>query len=653
MKRHLVFLLLFNLILVGGAYAGDEAPGWLAQAATVKPPTYEKTVSAVVVRKEQQVTYGSDGKLQIVKNHAVRILNKDGRDNAVAIAFYLVSSSKVRDFNAWLIRPDGSVKKYEKNAIVDRISDPDDIYDEGRVKIIDASSDADAGSVFGYSVTMEERPLFNQDRWSFQGDLPVLQSSYSLSLPAGWKANSVTYNNAPIQPRINGSTYVWELNSLPPITYEPASPSFINISPFLMVNYFPENTSTPSAGTFANWTEVSKWLSSKHDAQVIIDDRVAGKARELTMNAKTEFERIHAIGNFVQNLQYISIDIGVGYGNGLIPRSSALVLQRGYGDCKDKANLMRAMLKTLGIESYPVALYSGDPTYVREEWASTGQFNHCIIAVKVSDATQSPTIITHAQLGRLLIFDATDPFTPVGDFPESQQGSLALIIAGEKGSLTRMPITPPDANKLSRQTELTLDALGNLKGTIRERSVGQAARSERAYRREMSPADYNKMIESWIVRGISTARLSKITPNDKMADGQFELDVELAAPQYAQLMQGRLMVFKPAVVSRNALFLTEPKRNYPVILNPYAFTESSVINLPADFTVDELPDAVNLDTPFGKYSTSYTVKDGALHFTRSMVINQAQIPVDKYNAVKDFFIKVRNAEQSPVVLLKK
>ena len=43
-------------------------------------------------------------------------------------------------------------------------------------------------------------------------------------------------------------------------------------------------------------------------------------------------------------------------------------LSRGYGDCKDKATLMRAMLRVLKIESYAVLIFSGDPTYVREEW---------------------------------------------------------------------------------------------------------------------------------------------------------------------------------------------------------------------------------------------------------------------------------------------
>lgn len=654
MKRRLVFLLLMNVLLIGTAYAGDEVPGWLSQLASLKPPAYEKDVPAVVLRNEKQSTYGSDGKLVVTEIFAIRILNKEGKGLALAAAPYLVSFGKVREISAWLIRPDGSTKKYEKNAVLDIISNTNDVYNESRVKIIDGSNDADTGAVFGYQIVSEDRPLFADDIWSFQGVLPTLFSSYSLTVPSGWKASSITFNHALIQPKINGNTYTWELSDLAPIALEPASPTFINIAPLIMVNFFPESGSGAGVTTFTNWRDVSRWLSGKHDAQVIVDDAVAGKARELTAGAKTEFERIQAIGTFVQNQQYIAIDIGMGYGNGMIPRPSSLVLQRGYGDCKDKANLMRAMLKSLGIEAYPVVIYSKDATFVREEWASTGQFDHCIIAIRVSDATQAPTIINHAKLGRLLIFDATDPFTPVGDLPEHEQGSLALILAGENGTLSRMPVTPPEANKLDRQTELSLDAMGNLNGMIKERSIGQAAVYERAFKRSFSPPEYNKRIEEWIVRGISTARLSKITPTDRVSEGRFDLDVELTAPAYAQVMQNRMMIFKPAVVSRlNSLWLTEPKRVHPVILSSRAFSETSVIKLPVGFVVDEMPDPVNLDTTFGKYSTSYQVKDGALYFSRSLTINSAQIPVDKYATVKDFYIKIRNAEQAPVVLVKK
>ncbi|MGH7784627.1 MAG: DUF3857 domain-containing protein, partial [Candidatus Binatia bacterium] len=346
MFRHLVLPILILALFASYAFASDDIPGWMKQSASVTVPTYEKDVPAVVLHDEQQVTVGNDGQIVTVDNYALKILTRDGRGLAVAHGFYLVSSGKVRDIEAWMIRPDGTTKTYDKKSVIDIISDPDDVYNEYRLKLIDGSSDADTGSVFGYTIVSEESPLFYQDSWNFQGRLPTIYSCYSLNLPSGWKASSTTFNYADIKPQVNGTTYTWELRNLPPIPPEPMSPAVVNLAPRIAINYGPENAAQAVNRVFANWSDVSKWATALHDPSVVVDDNVAAKARELTANASTELDKIRAIGNYVQNLQYISIDIGVGYGNGYRPRSSATVLGRGYGDCKDKANLMRALLRS-------------------------------------------------------------------------------------------------------------------------------------------------------------------------------------------------------------------------------------------------------------------------------------------------------------------
>ncbi|MCU1290586.1 MAG: hypothetical protein JWN60_2815 [Acidobacteria bacterium] len=634
--------------------AGDNVPNWMKQAASVTAPIYEKDVPAVVLHDEQQVSLNSDGKLLTTENYAVKLLTREGRNFAVARAYYLVSSGKVRDIEGWLIRADGSTKFYDKKTILDVIADQDDVYNEGRLKVIDATNDTDAGYIFGYTIVSEDTPLFYQDVWQFQGRLPTVVSRYTLNLPSNWKASSITFNAAEVKPQISGTTYIWEMRNLAPIPPEPMSPSVNNIAPRIAVNYSPENNSQTVNRAFADWTDVSRWATGLHDSQVIVDDAVAAKARDLTANAKTEFEKIHAIGSYGQNLQYMSIDIGVGYGNGYRPRSSSLVLARGYGDCKDKANLMRAMLKSLKIEAYPIAIFSGDPTFVRAEWASPRQFNHCIIAVKVSDGTIAPTIITDAKLGRLLIFDATDSYTPVGDLPDYLQGSMALIIAGDNGGLSKMPVTPPESDLLERNIEATLSETGGIKGKISERANGQTSTSFRRELRELSASDYRKAIEGWLTRGATGAQLVNVTSKDRQSEAGFDLDVEFSVPTYGQLMQNRLLVFKPVIVGRrNGVILTDPKRNHPIALDSNAMKETIVFNLPQGFVVDEMPDAVSLETPFGKYSTKYEVKDGKLFFSRTLSTVRTNIPVDKYGSVKDFYSKIHAAEQSPVVLLRK
>ncbi|HMS40822.1 MAG TPA: DUF3857 and transglutaminase domain-containing protein, partial [Pyrinomonadaceae bacterium] len=354
MFPRIVFTIIFLSVSV---FAVDNAPpSWMRQAASGSVPSYEKNIKAVVLHNEQQTVLTSDGKLVTTENRAVKILTREGRREAVAFALYLVSSGKVRDITAWLIRPDGTTKEYDKKTIIDQISDPDDIYNEYRVKIIDGTNDVDVGSVFGYSITTEDRPLFFQDRFIFQDDLPTLVSRYSLTLPNGWKASSITFNHPNIEPQATtGTNYTWELRNLAPIADEPMSPAFVNLVPRIVVSFTPEKAEQGVNRVFADWTEVSRWASQMYDPQVVVDDSVAAKAQELTANAKTELDKIRAIGTFVQNLQYISIDIGVGYGNGYRPRPSNMVLARGYGDCKDKATLMRAMLKSLKIEAFPIA----------------------------------------------------------------------------------------------------------------------------------------------------------------------------------------------------------------------------------------------------------------------------------------------------------
>ncbi len=649
-----IYAALMTLLIFTNAFADGSAPNWLRQAAAITPPVYAPDVPGVVLHDSQEVTLDTAGKLVTTENFAVKILAREGRNLAVARAFYLMSFSKVRDINGWAIRPDGTVTAFDKKSVLDIISDQDDVYNEGRIKVIDASASVDVGYVFGYTVVTEDKPLFFQDIWSFQERLPVLLSRYALNLPNGWKASSITFNHAEIKPQINGTNYVWEARNLQPIPPEPLSPSVRNTAARIAVNYAPDDAALSVNRAFADWTAVSRWGSSLNDPQVIIDDAVAGKARDLTADAKTELEKIRAVGTFVQNLQYISIDIGVGYGNGMKPRPSNTVLNRGYGDCKDKANLMRAMLKVLKIEAYPIAIYSGDPNFVKAEWASPSQFNHAILAVKIADETNAPTVIAHPKLGRLLIFDATDPYTPVGDLPDYLQGSLALIEAGDNGGLFKMPITPPETDLLIRNVTVNLTADGEIRGLIRERASGQTSTTFRRELRELSATQYRQRLENWLTRGATGAQLVKFTSNDRHADASFDLEVEFSAARYGQLMQNRLLVFKPAIVGRRGgVFLTEIKREQPVMLDANQMRETVTFNLPNGFVVDEMPDAVTLETAFGKYSTSYETKGEQLIFTRSLTTLRTTVPADKYNVVKDFYAKIMAAEQAPVVLVRK
>ena len=629
---------------------GDEVPAWLKQAAGTSAPAYDKKVEVVVLHDEGTMTVNPDGRVTNVATFAIRVLTRDGRRAATAYTSYATGTDKIKEMRAWLIRPDGSVKKYGKNETLDEAVSLDDVYNDYRARKISAADDADVGCVFGYQITTEERPFFPQAKWYFQGYYPVLYSRMTVVLPAGWGAQGVTFNHPGVEPKVNGTSYSWELRNLAPIEDEPASPSVQTLAPRLAINYAPQ----AAAGfrSFGTWADVSRWYTELADPQSEPDDAIAAKARELTAGAKTELEKIQAVGRFVQGIQYISIQIGIG---GYRPHKATEVFAKKYGDCKDKATLMRAMLKTLGMQSYHVLIFSGDRTYVRQEWASPSQFNHCIIAVRVGAGTAAPSVVEHAQLGRLLIFDATDEDTPVGDLPDHEQGSFALVAAGDTGALLRMPTTPPETNHLERTAEVTLDATGAIRATVRDRAAGQSAVQWRRLFKARSRPDFGKAVERWITGGTATgAVLSKVEPTDDQSGGRFSLDMEFAADRYAQSMMDRLLVFKPALVARgDSVRLAEPTRKHPVVLESEVFSETVRYKLPDGFAVDEMPDAVKLNSDFATYTASYEVKDGHLLFTRKLIQLATTIPAEQYKSVRDFFGRIRASEEAPIVLAKK
>ena len=506
--------------------------------------------------------------------------------------------------------------------------------------------------MFGYESVLEDRSIFTQFRFHFQDDLPALTSRFSLQLPTGWTAESFTDNHQKIEPLVNGSSYIWQLEDLPPVSKEPARPELTSIVPRLNVSYFPPPQVGAVGPTFRVWSQVSAWIASVTDPQAIPDDSVTAKAQELTDGKESELERIQAIANFAQRIKYASIQIGLGRGGGFIPHAAPEILEKAYGDCKDKVNLMRSMLSAVGVESYPVAIYSGDRRYVRPDWPSPKQFNHEIIAVKLSDELDAPAVSSVGKLGRLLFFDPTDPYTPLGYLPDHEQDSLALVITASGGELLRAPAAPPAVNYQKRDVKIELSWDGSIAGRIREYFKGSAASENRRYHRSVAISDYRKGIERWVSRGAPGASVSRIAAGDR-EHGGFFLEVDFTAARYARTIGRNLLVFRPAVVPRRGFtYLTDKKRKYAVVLEADACEDVVEVDLPPGFSVEEMLAPVAITTEFGSYQANWRAEDGKLFFRRHFELRNAVIPSKDYAAVKEFFDQMNAADQAPVVLVR-
>jgi len=650
MMRAAVVTLAAALVMTPHVSAAADAPPWLVQAARIAPAPGEAGADAVVLLDEVSVTVGEDGRITTRRIYAARIVTRGGADAASMREIYTTSSGNVRTMRGWVIN-DGRVVELGRSETADIALVDNDVYNESRMKVLSAPDTLPPGVVFGAETEVVERSVFTQFEWPLQDEWPVRSVRRSLTLPNGWDARAVTFNHASIDATRSGATWVWELHDLAPIPAEPAGPSLSGLVPRLAVSYLPMRRELPG---FDDWPSVSRWLATLADPQAASHATLTAKTKELTASAASELDRIRAVARHVQSVQYISIQTGIGRGGGYKPHPAIEVFTKNYGDCKDKANLMRTMLASIGLRSFLVTAYSGDPTYVRSEWPSPQQFNHAIVAVLVGADTKASAVIEHGTLGRLLFFDPTDEQTPLGELPLYLQGSQGLIVSSEGGPLVRMPLSSAEANPTTRRVEASIAGDGTLQATIQRASAGHPASIERQRFKDLRRDDYIRALEADFRRQIPGAALTVGTVGEDAATNRFQLTMSLKAPGYAQIVQGRLMIVRPPQMTRLELpAFTAATRVTPIVLEPLDERDILELTLPADTAVDEMPEPRRAETPFGSFSISWQAQNGRVTRNLSLRIHRSNVAPASYADVRTFLDTFREAERLPVILVKR
>ena len=153
-------------------------------------------------------------------------------------------------------------------------------------------------------------------------------------------------------------------------------------------------------------------------------------------------ERIQAVVNWLNHeIRYTGVEFGEA---SLQPQKPAEVLKRHFGDCKDKAALLVALLRSNGIPANLALLDAGPGVDVTPDLPGMNQFDHAIVYVPADKGSEP------------LWIDATDEYAEVGTLPQMDQGRQALIIAEGTTGLTAIPLGKPEDNTLTELRDVTL-----------------------------------------------------------------------------------------------------------------------------------------------------------------------------------------------------
>jgi len=643
-----VWLLLVSAL---GLAAPSQAttPDWMRQAAASTLPTYDAETNAVVLLDEANIKVLGPSEYVEHYRRVVKILRPEGRDEADLVV-YLEGNEKLHSIHCWSLDKSGKEFELKDKDFSERgVFFGFDLYNDVRERTGRCPA-ADPGSVVAFEYDVQRHSWVNEFEWGFQESIPVHESRVFLGLPPGWEYKIQWANGEPVEPsKVGDSGWEWTLRDLPAIEREPMRASTWALSLRMGLTYFGSAPSETSAGS---WKALGRWYTQLTSDRRAPSPDLSQKVRELTAG-KADFDaKARALTSFLQtDVRYVAIEIGIG---GYQPHPAVDIFRARYGDCKDKATLLSAMLHEVGIESDYVLIDTHRG--VVNPAVSSPHFNHAILALELPAGTPTDSYhsVVKSNTGKqYLIFDPTDPYTPMGALRGDLQDSYALLVTAEGGELIHTPLAQPQANELSRTGHFTVAADGTIGGEILETRSGDHAFRERASLIHANQLQRTDEIEHRLTRSLKGFTLESVDFRHlDDTNTNLEIALKLTSPGYGQI-RGPLMLLRPRVIGEKGLSLDRKPRHFP-----FSFEDTSretdvfEFELPAEYTVDDLPDPVNVDMGFAAYHSKFEVDGKKLRYSREFIRREVLLQPQRVEELRKMQ-GIIGADENAAVVLKR
>ena len=638
------------LFAVTPLYAASGVPDWVRTAAHQDLPKYPASTKAVVLLDETTYIVGADGRATEHVRHVVKILRPQGRDYGYP-AVWFDKDSKVTSMHVWSIDPAGHEYALKDNEIQEygAPGEGGELYSDEKAKVADPPG-RDPGGVVAYEYERRERPYLAETNWMFQDEIPHVKQSFTLVLPAGYSYTTTWAHHAKIDGAdLENHSYRWDMNDEAAIDLDqvPMPPASESLDARMTIHYSGPGMTAPQDGT---WQGIGEWYDGlSHDRTVATPD-IAAKAAELTQGKTDFYDKAEAIGEFVQQqIRYFVIEMGVG---GYQPHPASDIFRGRYGDCKDKATLLSAMLSSVGIHSALVMVDTQRGVVDPEAPSIMG--NHMIGAIEIPKGYESPklrSVVTAANGKRYLIFDPTWYMTPFGQLEDNLQGSYGVLIEGASSQAIELPILNPELNTVRRTASFQLDADGTLKGSVTEKRFGDLAERRRALFTHADAKEQQQYMDRVAAKDFSSVSLTDLKfQNADALNKDLTTSFDLSAEHYATVV-GPLLMIRPRVLGYVALSVDHKTRHVDIDLEQTMQTSDDFdIAIPAGYVVDELPDPVKVDMGFASYESSTEVRGQTLHYQRTYTLRQVTLPAQKYADLQRLEGLIENDEQGRAVL---
>ncbi len=588
----------------------------LAEESEERSQTYDFLVD----QRVQQVA--SNGLARRFEQRAHRVLRDEGINPARQMRVsYRPGDERVEVLGVRVHKADGSISEDYDDWTTSRTRQSARMYnDRGYVRM--RANNVDVGDIVEFRYVVHQ--IANENfRGDYFGDVrfvqrtrPIAFARYAVQYPADWEL----YFRPPQRSfeRFDGvlpdgravdgyRVTAFELRDVPRVLTEDNQPGSSDVYDHVLVS----NKQT--------FDEIGRWWWELIEEQLVVDDAIRDTVQQITEGLEGENEKLEAIYEYVvRNTRYLHLGLGI---HGWKPYRTSTVFRNRYGDCKDKAALLKVMLEQAGIDAEMVLVRTRRLGAVDDFPASMHIFNHAVTYVPSLD----------------LFIDPTARFNGPYELTQMDQGAQALIVRdGGATDWVRMPIDDADDNLQREMLEVDLrNETPLLSGVVESHGAG-AVRN----RRRLEDAERrDERFEDRLRRQISGLEL---------LDAQYENLDRLTVPtkiRFSAHAPGILrgddgaMSLYPYLTTRELLdqYARQSQRHQDLTFRvPFAREAEIRYRLPEHLAVERLPDRARKSSPFGEFYIEFDYQKDELIVDLRYAIDVQRVEVDDYPAFRRF-----------------
>lgn len=575
--------------------------------------------AGVVLLNERLILVEPDGR-RILVRHALYRANNDAGVKSLAddVTTYRKNDQTIFLGAAETIQADGTRQEVAANAIL--IQSPQrqaeySLYDDqAELKLI--FPNVKPGSVTRVLVVIEDKEpriqgeFFSSLSWSTYWPLGTQRTV--LEMPADMHARLRSHALGSRQPKpviekLPGERVrsTWTVTNLPMQTMDHKEEPIEQTGPLLNLS------------TMESWEGIGQWYRGLLKGRDQAGTELEALAREWTNEAKTREEiiaRVHA--KVANQIRYVGLEFGIA---GYQPHPCEQIWKNQYGDCKDKANLMTALLRSLGIEARIALLNTTHSGWIDRRSPTYNAFTHAIVAIP-------------QPRGGHLFCDPTIARSVPGMLAPSSGDRDALLIGDKAIEWARTPTT--EGGRLDYAFDLSLAPNGELSGWLTLTVSGYYAAYDRERYVSLDKKDLHSEL-SGIVRSfypgaeVIDVELGKgIEPEPFVAKAYL-----VSAATEASTGKGQALSFPKAGALLSNLG-TKAERSTVFFAWKDTSTLKTTIKLPKGLTIGTLPKAFRADSAAFSAKASWTESKGTCIAQFEATVKQDQV---KPPAFRDFY----------------